>query len=231
MAPIWIAWLAVLISGACFAQVEAKVSVGDDACRQVSVPAARWTPANRDADPALGYEVREELAFRAPSGGSELYFAAVTAPGDVHALGPYSREKFAIGIHDSAPPREIKAEDWSGATPLARFTTQVLWDGVIGADDNKNATYLQKQFAKSGEHLELAVVSAGDRWLAVFSYDGKQGVSSPGFPGFPGRSKHPDHGVLYADVYNITTGARVVALSGPFSESDRSGLVLNQRFP
>jgi hypothetical protein len=225
-----LACLTGLISSACSAQVDAKVSLGGSACRQVTVPVAQWTPANRDADPAIGYQVREELAFRVPSSGSELYFAAVTAAGYVHALGPYSREKFAIGIHNSAPAREIKPEDWSVAKPLTRSDTQVLWEGIIGADDNRSATYLGKQFAKSGEHLALAIASANDRWLAVFSYDGKQGVSTPGSPGVPGRSKDPDHGVLYADVYNVATGSKVIALSGSFQNRTAPDWFLTSAF-
>jgi len=45
---------------------------------------------------------------------------------------------------------------------------------------------------------------------------GKQGVEVPGAIAGGFRSKHTDHGVLYADIYNVATGAKVIALSGAF---------------
>jgi len=184
------------VAALCFAQVDAKLSLGRDACRQVTVPGAEWTPANRDADPTVGYQLREELAFRTPTGGTELYFAAVTSPRYLDLFGPYSRQEFAIGIHDSAPPREIKTEDWSGARPLTRVVTRAAGNQEIGENDNHDLSYGGRQFAKSGEHLALADASDDDRWLAVFSYDGKQGVDVPGTIGGGFRSRHPDRGTL-----------------------------------
>jgi hypothetical protein len=156
--------------------------------------------------------------FRAPVGNpSELCFAAI--PMDTTVLGPYSKEKYALSIHGAGPVREIREQEWTATQPLDRFKEYSQLDYHLQDDDNKNVLYKGKDFLKSGEHLSAGILSQNDRWIAVFSYDGKQLPPEQVHPGtirVPGVSKHPRQGELYADIYDVATGLKALALKGAF---------------
>jgi hypothetical protein len=226
-----IAVMTVAVFGAnCSAQVKLGATVGADRCRHIDVPGkalSTWSadPATTDrnsSDRSFQTDDITGLEFRMPvSKTSELYFAAKPSGGLDDLLGPYSKEKYALTIHGAGLLRGIKQEDWAPARPLVRGNVRIAGDGEIGEKDNHDLPYAGKVFTRSGEHLSLATGSADDRWIAVFSYDGKQRVLSDqerggGVPGIPGPTKHPRQGQLYADIYNVATGRKVVALKGPF---------------
>jgi hypothetical protein len=135
------------------------------------------------------------------------------------ALGPYSKEKYAVRVHGTLAVRTIGESEWRSATPLVHSKSQAQPDYNIQEDDNKNVFYRGKEFLKSGEHLSGAIISADVKWIAVLSYDGKQlppAERYAGTIGVPGRTKHPRQGELYSDIYNVETGEKVVAVRGAF---------------
>lgn len=92
-------------------------------------------------------------------------------------------------------------------------------DYFVEENDTKNVSYMGKEFLKSGEHLSFAILSATRRWIAVFSYDGKQLPPDQVYAstiGIPGVSKHPRQGKLYTDIYDVATGFKAMALNGTF---------------
>jgi hypothetical protein len=212
----------------CSAQVKVEVGLGAQNCRQVDVPGTPpflWsvdpTTANKDSlDVAFQADDMNGPEFRTPSGNpSQLYFAAIPRPGLVTRIGPYSKEKYALGVHGAGPVREIGEQEWIAAEPRSRFRELFQPDYQIKDDDNENVYYKGKEFLKSGEHLSGGIVSLNARWIVVFSYDGKQLPPEqvhPGTIGIPGVSKHPRQGELYSDIYNVATGTKAIALKGAF---------------
>jgi hypothetical protein len=181
------------------AQVKVSVSLGADGCRRVDVPGTPpwlWSfePAiakltNLAFQPDIFYGPE----FRAPIGRpSELYFAAIPTLGQGKDARLYSKEKYAVSLRNSRSVRRIGAQEWRSAEPLAHFREYSQPDFHNQDDDSKNVFYKGKEFFKSGEHSSLAILSADDRWIAVFSYDGKQlppEQTHPGTIGIPGVTK------------------------------------------
>lgn len=233
--------IAVCFEGACSSQVRLNVTLGANECRHIEVPGE--TLSTWSADPATAKQNPLNLSFQTDdmtglefrvSGGkiSELYFAAQPSPGQAAVFGPYSKEKYALNIHNSEPVRPIKPEDWARAGPLVRGNVRAAGDAEIGDDDKHDLSYAGKRCAKSGEHLSLATASASDRLIAVFSYDGQQHPeqASPGVPGVPGRTKHPMQGELYVDIYNVATGKKLIAMKGPFQNGTGNNWFLTAFF-
>jgi len=222
--------IAVLFGCSSSAQVTVNVSLGAERCRQVDVPGT--PPFLWSIDPATATKDSLTLAFQPdylngpefrslPSDPSELYFAAVPRSGLAKRVGPYSKEKYAVSIHGIGPVRTVNKHEWILAEPLAHFKRFSQPDFNVEDDDNKNVSYEGKEFLKSGEHLTFAIVSANDRWLAVFSYDGTQlfvpsGERGIGNLAVSARTKHPKKGILYADIYNVETGVKAICLKGKF---------------
>ena len=202
--------------------------LGSQNCREVDVPGTPpwlWSvdPATANAD-ALNLPFQADdfngPEFRRPqSETAELYFAAIPRPGLAKLIGPFSKEKYAASIHGSGPVRNVGKREWYLADPIVHAKSVSQPDFHVEDDDDKNVAYQGKEFPKSGEHLTFAIVSGHERWIAVFSYDGKQlppEQRSAGVIGIPGRSKHPRQGELYSDIYDVKTGQKVIALRGAF---------------
>ena len=233
--------LAVCFGCACSAQVKAVVGLGSESCRRVDVPGTPpflWSVDPTTVAPGslnLVFQADDLRgpAFRVPAEPSVLYFAAVPGPGLTNRIGPFSKEKYAVGVHGSEPVRQIEGKEWRLGQPLAHFNAQVPPYNIEDNDD-QNVLYKGKEFVRSGEHLSISMVSANDRWIAVFSYDGKQ-VSVPperrgGSIGIPGMTKHPREGELYADIYNVETGRKAIAMRGTFKGQIASNWFLTAFF-
>ena len=218
------------LAGLLAAQVKVEAGLGVSDCRQVDVPGT--PPFLWSVDPAIANKDSLNVAFQADEFNGpefrtlrgnppELYFAAVPRPGLVKRIGPYSKEKYAFSVRGAGPVREIGEQEWSAAQPLAHVREQFQPDYQIQDDDNKNVLYKGKEFLKSGKHLSGGIVSQNRRWIAVFSYDGKQlfvppeqrGVASIGIPA---ARKHPRQGELYSDIYDVATGLKAIVLRGTF---------------
>ncbi len=209
--------------------MDVKASLGAEFCRQVNIPGDPplfWSvdpSANNPDNAAFDTDDLKSPEFREPVGHSaELYFAAV--PGNTRKLGPYSKEKYAVSIPGSSAVHEIGRSEWFQAQPLTHLTlfNSSPSDGRIPEDDDKNISYKGKEFRKLGQHVLVGIVSANDRWIAVFSYDGKQAYVPPELRHMPsvplggGINKHPSQGELYVDIYDVGTGRKVIALQGEF---------------
>ena len=233
--------LVVCFGCACSAQVKAVVGLGSENCRQVDVPGT--PPFFWSVDPATATLGSLNLAFepddlrgpefRNPADPSVLYFAAVPGPGLTARIGPFSKEKYAVDVHGARPVRKIEGKEWRLGQPLAHFNARVPPYNIEDNDD-QNVRYKGKEFARSGEHLSISMVSANDRWIVVFSYNGKQ-VSVPperqaASIGIPAMTKHPREGELYADIYNVETGQKAIAMRGAFQGQIASNWFLTAFF-
>lgn len=193
----------VLMLGGCSLmfgpEMNLSVTLGADGCRSVESAGHAWSFGS--------------VEFRSSARGpSELYFATNLNDG----RGPYSDFKNAIQFHSSAPLLRVGEAEWAAARIMPRGDTQVAGNGQMGDPDNHDLFFSGKRFARSGEHLAGALVSATGQRIAVYSYDGHQRMAIPGSIGVPGQSKHPTKGMAYVDVFDTTTGRKVLALTGPF---------------
>ena len=187
-------------------------------------PITMWTPDLASADPfyrRMHFQTNDltDLKFRERRKSPELYLAATTKGSDRRKTGVlYSKEKYAFQIHSAAPLRNVTRGDWNRARPITSARNDLLWEGIIGAADDKNVTYQNRTFLKVGKHLSAAVLSSNNRWIAVFSYNGEQHPERerPGDLTAPGITKHPTEGVLYVDVYDAQRAEKVLAISGQF---------------
>jgi len=230
MLRIWAVSIGViaLMAYPCSAQVKIDASEVTAGCRQVDVPGTPpflWSVDPATAAPDALNRVFQADEFNGPEfrslkgNSSELYFAAIPSSG-LEIIGPYSKEKYAFSIHGAGPIREIGAQEWRLAQTLHHFNGTSQPDFSIRDDDNKNVSYKSKEFPKSGEHSSGAILSADARWIAVFSYDGEQlprEQTYAGTIGVPGVTKHPKQGDLYAEIYDVATGLKIVALKGTFT--------------
>jgi hypothetical protein len=220
-------------------QIDVKASLGAELCRQVDIPDWSIDPSAKNPN-NTSFETDDLKGpeFRAPAGHSgELYFAAV--PREPWDMGPYSKEKYAVSISGSSSVHEIGRSEWFQAQPLTHFNSDSRPDWQIPDDDNIDISYKGKEFRKSGEHVLEGMVSANDRWIAVFSYDGQQTYLSPeqkkqqGYGCTPLGgciTKHPSQGELYVDIYDVGTGRKVIALQGAFRGAAANGLPITSFF-
>jgi hypothetical protein len=180
-------------------EMNLSATLGTDGCRSVESAGHAWS--------FRGVEFRSSAR-----GPSELYFATTLNDG----RGPYSEFKNAIQFHSSAPLRRVTEAEWAAAQIMPRGEISVAGEGVAGDSDNHDLFISGKRFARSGEHLALATASATGQRIAVYSYDGQQRMATPGSILVPGQSKHPTKGKAYVDVFDVTSGRKVLALAGPF---------------
>ena len=212
--------------------------MGAELCREVNIP-KDWTvdpSAKNPENAAFGTDDLKSPEFREPAGHSpELYFAAI--PDNTRNLGPYSKEKYAVGIPGSSPVREIGRSEWFQAQPLTHVNSASSPDWQIPDDnDNVDISYQGKEFRKSGEHILDGMVSANNHWIAVFSYDGTQTYlppeqrHQPAPPLLGGVTKHPSQGELHVAIYEVRTGRKVIALQGSFRHVTASALASDAFF-
>lgn len=97
--------------------------------------------------------------------------------------GTFTLALLVLGLSGCIPPRQIDVKVNLGAELCRQVdipgNSVSRPDWQIPDDDNIDIAYKGKEFRKSGEHVLEGMVSAKDRWIAIFSYDGKQTYLSP----------------------------------------------------
>lgn len=170
-----------------------------------------------------------ELLFAAKQGfdgslfGKEVYDFPVNNPDYDY----YSDNLFAVSLDGRFRVRKASAAEWNAAEkPLHSYhfiksfeNPQVTGEGV---------KYNSRLYPKSGESWgnEVALVSPRGTWIAVFSYTGRK-EPQPLFPIF-GPNTEPGSGEVFLDVYDTSSGEKVIAARAPYGE--RSGFAPSMLF-
>ena len=160
---------------------------------------------------------RGELLFAVKQGfdgslfGKEVYDFAVNNPNYDY----YSDDRFAVSLDGRFSVRKATAGEWDVAEkPLHSYH-------FIKSFENPQVTgeavkYNGRLYRKSGESwgTEVALVSPRATWMAVFSYTSREKPSESLIPGF--GSTEPAHGEVFLDVYDISSGEKVIAAHAPY---------------
>ena len=167
----------------------------------------------------VGYVVRKsprgELLFAIKQGFTgELYGKEVT---DFPVKSPdydyYSDNHFAVSLDGGFHVRAADQAEWDAASkPLHSYhfiTASGAADGV---------QYKGRLYRKSGDSWghQSALVSPRETWIAVFSYSSRDKPDRGMLPGFPAGGDEPGRGEVFLDVYNVSSGEKVISARAPF---------------
>jgi hypothetical protein len=158
-----------------------------------------------------------ELIFAVKQGfdgslfGKEVYDFPVNNPDYDY----YSDDRFAVSLDGRFSVRKATAGEWDVAEkPLHSYH-------FIKSFENPHVTgeavkYNDRLYRKSGEFwgTEVALVSPRATRIAVFSYTSREKPPKPLIPGF--GNTEPGHGEVFLDVYDISSGEKVIAAHAPY---------------
>ena len=161
---------------------------------------------------------RGELLFAAKQGfdgslfGKEVYDFPVNNPDYDY----YSDNRYAVSLDGQFRVEPATTAEWDAADKvLHSYRFIEARDSAVGP---AGVRYSGRVFAKSGESWgnEAALVSPRGRWIAVFSFTTREKPQESIIPGF-GR-KEPGTGEVFLDLYEISSGGRVISARVPFGE-------------
>ncbi|MGH9901557.1 MAG: hypothetical protein ACRD68_07055 [Pyrinomonadaceae bacterium] len=160
------------------------------------------------------YEIRKLSRQSADAGPGELIFAA-RAPD-----GSYSDNYYSVSLDGRAGVRAATAQEWGAAERVPNGRRQIQADANTHTPEG--VRYGEKTFAKSGASwgTVVALVSPGGGSLAVFSYTSPEkpraGETKDIFSSIGGGE--PDRGEIFIDVYDTSSGAKVLAGRSPYAQ-------------
>jgi hypothetical protein len=174
--------------------------------------------------------VSDELEVRrltdSPTG--ELLLAAKTFSDDKGGEGHYvySDNIYAVSLDGKFNVRRVSRQEWDRAQPVkdagermdAPKEDDPKRPGMTRLNDKQPfVSYKGKQFAKTGESWSGpgALVSQDGRWVAVFSHTSEKVKVDAGVPGLGGRGTGVGPGEMFVDVYDTSSGEKVIAGRAP----------------
>jgi len=163
---------------------------------------------------------RGELLFAVKQGFTgELFGKEVSDfPVKLPTYDYYSDNQFAVSLDGAFRVREATAAEWNAAAkPLHSY--HVINSFENGQVTGEGVQYNGHLYRKSGESWgnEVAFVSPRQTWIAVMSYTSRE-KPNPGF--IPGLgSTEPGHGEVFLDVYNVSSGVRVICARSRYGGS------------
>jgi hypothetical protein len=171
----------------------------------------RRAPAERGGE--LLFAVKQ--GFDGSLFGKEVYDFPVRDP----EYDYYSDDRFAVSLDGARRVREVTAAEWDAALkPLHsyRFIASHQNPAVTG----EGVEYGGRLYRKSGASwgTEAALVSPRSTRIAVFSYASSEQPRKPLVPGLGGTE--PGHGEIFLDVYDLSSGERVMAARAPYGATD-----------
>lgn len=162
------------------------------------------------------YEVRQSRV----ASSNEFLFAAIDDD-DEDGSDHYSDDIYAVSFGADFQIRKADSRAWEAAKPLSVKQEKIRRPSIETQKDATASGVLPlggKSFAKTGETWgsPMALLSPGGRWLAVFSHTSEKNTrpKSPLVGGGPGP------GEMFVDVYDTTTGEKVLAGHAPHSGGD-----------
>lgn len=167
----------------------------------------------------VGYVVRKsshgELLFAIKQGfAGELFGKEVTEfPVKLPDYDYYSDNHVAVSLDGRFRLRAADQAEWDAAEkPLHSYHF------LMSSGSAEGVPYKDRLYRKSGESWghEVALVSPRGTWIAVFSYSSRDKPDRGMLPGFPAAGDEPGRGEVFLDVYNVSSGERVISARAPF---------------
>ncbi len=177
----------------------------------------------RVVNDSVHYVVRKkagELIFAVKQGfDGSLFGKDVTDfPVKVPPYDYYADNYFAVSVDGQFRVRNGSAAEWAEATkPVHSYRFIQTWENRQFTE--RGITYNGKLFAKTGDSWgnEGSLVSPNSRWIVVFSFTSTDKPHRSLLP-ILGGGNGPSHGQFFIDVYDITSGDKVIAHSARFGE-------------
>jgi hypothetical protein len=190
-------------------------------CDTVQLPGEWW-----HADPELEKQAHTIIDLGHPQDEPEFRLVRTTPPEivvamrAVHSYGGltsfYSSDKYAF--RPGRPgTRTVDESSWNRAAVLQRGEKRY----PTASDEfyRTDAKYQGKTFPRTGQFAYGSDISEHSRWIAVYSYDGKQTPKEGQREGslvFPGRGPDPAKAILHIDLYSVGSRKKQGSLIGPF---------------
>jgi len=134
----------------------------------------------------------------------------------------FSDNHFAVSLDGKLRVREASDFEWARATkPIHSYRFVSAWQNPQFTD--AGFTYKGHLYRKTGASWgnEGALLSPRGRWIVIFSFTSPDKPRPALIPGFGGNG--PAHGELYLDVYDLSSGERVLAERAVFGDENPSG--------
>lgn len=177
----------------------------------------------RGVNDNIGYVIRKsrrgELLFAIKQGfAGELFGKDVL---DFPVKSPdydyYSDNRFAVSLDGAFRVKEATIAEWDAAEkPVHSY--HFVQSFMNPSATAEGVQYKGRLFRKSGESWgnEVALVSPRETWIAIFSYTSRDKPDRGMLPGFPGGGDEPGRGEVFLDLYNVSSGAKVISARSPY---------------
>jgi len=157
---------------------------------------------------SLNFEIRR--LSNSETGKLELMFA-------MDDYGKLSDNMFGVSLDGQFKVRSASADEWKRADQLPAKVFDYMADDTKVSGDS--VQYRGRMFKRSGQLFATmaGLASPNGRWLAVFSYTSEGNQPSYGVLGGGG----PGKGEMFVDVYDATTGEKILASHAPHRGGDQ----------
>jgi hypothetical protein len=167
----------------------------------------------------IGYVIRKsprgELLFAIKQGfAGEQYGKDVSDfPVKSADYDYYSDNQFAVSLDGGFRVRAVDQAEWYAAQKPLHSYHFIMFSGTP-----EGVEYKGRLYRKSGESWghATALVSPRGIWIAVFSYSSRDKPDRGMLPGFPAAGDEPGRGEVFLDVYNVSSGEKVISARAPF---------------
>ena len=179
----------------------------------------------RGVNDSVGYVIRKsgrgELIFSVKRGfagearGNDVTEFPVKDPNYDY----YSDNRFAVSLDGAFRIREATIDEWDRAEkPLHSYHFIGFFDKQHTGD---GVQFKGRLYRKSGESWGklVALVSPRETWIAIFSYSSRDKPDQGWLPGFKSGATEPGRGEVFLDIYNISSGARVISARSPYGQA------------
>ena len=222
--------LLVLLTTLCFGCVFMSASNTPTPKSFIRFPDGWWKQYDgreRGVNDNVQYVVRMrngELLFTVKQGfdgslfGKDVYDFPVQSPNYDY----FSDNHYAVSLDGKLRVRKASDSEWESATKLMHSYR------VVNAWENPQFTragfnYKGRVYSKTGESWgnEGALISPNAKWIVVFSFTSPDKPRPALIPGFGGNG--PAHGDIFLDVYDLTSGNKVLAERARFGDENYAG--------
>jgi len=150
------------------------------------------------------YKIRKDSSL----GVSELLFA-VQSPD-----GSYSDNFYTVSLDGRFTVSPATTDEWNQAEQVENYHHQIL--SRSDPSPQQNVYFRNKTFTKSGELWGIALMSPTENWLALLSYTSKEKPRKKDIFSFLGGGE-PQKGEIFLEVYDTSSGKKILAGRAPFS--------------
>ncbi len=179
--------------------------------------------ATRGVNDNVHYVVRKsgggELLFAVKQGftGAEFGKEITDFPVRSPDYDYYSDNQFAVSLDGTYRIRKVSSQEWDTATKVIH-SYHTITSSQNSSAAKEGVQYKGRMYRKSGESWGnvVALVSPRETWIAVFSWSSKDKPDRGMLPGFPAGGDEPGRGEVFVDVYNVSSGEKVISARSPY---------------